>query len=242
VAASPPFAAVWFDCDSTLSAMEGIDELARMGAPDLAARVARLTTQAMEGRVPIADVYAERLCLLAPDARQLAALGELYLARAVPDAREVVAALRHLGKHTGILSGGLLGPVLALARHLDIPSANVHAVAVHARPDGSFADFDRASPLCRNGGKVEVLRALPPTHRPLAFVGDGVTDLETRSTVDCFVGYGGVALRPAVRAGADAWLDTPSLAPLLQLVLTADERRYLADDPRFPPLLSRAGA
>ena len=82
----------------------------------------------MDGLLPLAEVYAERLRLLAPRREQLDRIGELYVQHLVPHAREVVQALQHLGKHVGILSGGLLAPVQALARHLGIPLANVHAV------------------------------------------------------------------------------------------------------------------
>jgi len=37
----------------------------------------------------------------------LDAVGALYVQRAVPDARDVVAALQALGKQVGIVSGGL---------------------------------------------------------------------------------------------------------------------------------------
>ena len=46
---------VVFDCDSTLSTIEGVDELAlRAGVGD---EVARLTTAAMAGEVPLDQVY-----------------------------------------------------------------------------------------------------------------------------------------------------------------------------------------
>ena len=236
----PPFAAVYFDCDSTLSAIEGVDELLAEAPEELRADIADLTNKAMEGRLPLAEVYETRLLRLAPRREQLDRIGELYAARMVPDARELVAGLQHLGKHVGICSGGLLVPVLALGASLGIPAANVHAVPVHFDAQGRYVDFDRSSPLWRNQGKVEVLRALPATHRPVAFVGDGVTDLETQGTADLFVGFGGVAVRAAVRDRAQVFVAGKSLAPVLRHVTTAAERGRLAAVPRFAPLLSAA--
>lgn len=37
-------------------------------------------------------------------------------------------------------------------------------------------------------------------------VGDGATDLEARPPADVFVGFGGVAVRAAVRDGADLFV------------------------------------
>lgn len=240
-AAGPPFAAVYFDCDSTLSAIEGVDELLAGAPAALRAEVAAMTRQAMEGTVPLAEVYGARLRLLAPRREHLDGVGREYVARATPHAREVIAALQALGKRTGIVSGGLLPPVLALAGHLGVAAADVHAVPVLFAADGSYRDFDRRSPLWRNGGKAEVLRALPADHRPLVFVGDGATDLEVQgAAADLFVGYGGVAVRAPVKAAAEAWLESPSLAPLLPLVLTAAELSALRGEPRFAALLSAA--
>ena len=242
MARKPPFAAVWFDCDSTLSAMEGVDELTRGLPAAEQAHLLDLTRRAMEGTMPLEQVYGSRLRLLAPRREQLQAIGDLYIRRAVPDAGLVVAAMQQLGKHVGIASGGFEIPVRMLADHLQVPQANVHAVGVRFARDGSYLGFDEGSPLTRNGGKVEVLRALPASCRPLCFVGDGATDLETVGTADLFVGYGGVAVRPKVQQGADAWFATTTLAPLLRLVLTDGERQRLRAEPGFADLLRRAEA
>lgn len=55
--AEPPFDHIVFDCDSTLCAIEGIDELAR----DHKVAVAALTDRAMAGELALQDVYAQRL-------------------------------------------------------------------------------------------------------------------------------------------------------------------------------------
>lgn len=236
------FAAVYFDCDSTLSAIEGIDELLAFAPAALRDDVAALTNQAMDGTRPLAEVYETRLQLLAPRREQLDRIGELYTARLVPDAQALVDALQFLGKQVGVVSGGLLVPVQHVARHLGIPLANVHAVPLLFDAGGDYVDFDRSSPLWRNGGKIEVLQRLPAGQRPVAFVGDGATDLETQGTVDLFIGFGGVVARPAVQKGARVFVASPSLAPVLRHVTTAAERQRLAQQERFAPLLSAAKA
>ncbi len=240
--ASPlsPFASVWFDCDSTLTAIEGVDELVRWSEPQARAEVAQLTELAMAGALPLADVYERRLRRLAPRREHVDRIGELYVERLVPDAAATVAALRFLGKRVGVLSGGLLPPVRRVAAALGIAAADVQAVAVDFAPDGAYAGFDRHSPLARNQGKVEILRALPASARPLAFVGDGITDAETRGTADRFVGFGGVVVREPVRARADAYVTDRSLAGVLPHLLTADEQTRLRAEPRFAALLDRA--
>ena len=107
----------------------------------------------------------------------------------------------------------------------------------------AIAGDTRTGNLWKNGGKVTLLRSFASSLRPLAFVGDGATDLETQgSAADLFVGFGGVAIRPVVKQRAEAWFETPSLAPILSFVLTDEERERLARDPRFTSLMQSASA
>ena len=50
---------IFFDCDSTLSTIEGIDELARFKGKEW--RVSVLTQKAMDGELDLGDVYGKRL-------------------------------------------------------------------------------------------------------------------------------------------------------------------------------------
>jgi phosphoserine phosphatase len=235
----PPFRSIWFDCDSTLSRIEGVDELAREVAPALRAEIQALTERAMNGELPLADVYEARLERIAPTRDLLARIGARYVEQALPDAALAIAALRSLGKTVGIVSGGLLPPVLQLAGALGVPATHVLAVPVRFDPAGAYAGIDRACPLWRNGGKPELLHARPPAERPLAFVGDGITDLEAAPVADRFVGFGGIVRRAAVEARAAYYVTAPRLAAVLPLLLTGAERARLAADPAFAALDSR---
>jgi phosphoserine phosphatase len=142
-----------------------------------------------------------------------------------PHAAEI-AALLWLGKTVRVVSGGLRPPVEAVARTLGLGSGDVAAVGIDFAADGAYAGFERASPLARSGGKAAVLGAwtLP---RPVLLVGDGATDLEARPAVDAFAAYMGVAWRAPVAAGADVVIASESLAPVLALAATEDDRARL---------------
>ncbi|MFM7296174.1 MAG: HAD-IB family phosphatase, partial [Planctomycetota bacterium] len=147
---APPYGTLVFDCDSTLSAIEGIDELAGERKPE----IATLTERAMAGEVPLEAVYGRRLELLRPTRAQVAALGTQYVAHALPHARELIRALQALGKRVCILSGGLRQAIFALSDELRIDSGDVFAVDIFHGRDGSYAGFDEDSPLTRAGGKL----------------------------------------------------------------------------------------
>jgi phosphoserine phosphatase len=209
------FRTVIFDCDSTLSAIEGIEELAR----EHRKQVARLTELAMLGAVPLEEVYGLRLDLIRPSRADVERIGELYIRHLVPGAAETVAELHRAGVTVQVLSGGVRPAVLAVARHLGIAEARVAAVDLHFDLEGSYAGFDRASPLARSGGKRDwVEQNLADLPRPILMVGDGATDLEARPAVDCFAVFTGVVHRDAVVRGADVTIAGPSLSGLLDIL------------------------
>ncbi|HEX2211594.1 MAG TPA: HAD-IB family phosphatase [Longimicrobium sp.] len=220
------FASVVFDCDSTLVAVEGIDEL----SGPFRARIQALTEAAMDGTVPLEEVYGRRLELIRPSRARVDEVGAQYVRALVPHARETVAALRWLGKSVRIVSGGLLPAVLAVARELGMDDADVGAVGIHFRADGEYAGFDRESPLARSNGKAQVIGAwnLP---RPALLVGDGATDAEARPAVDAFAAYMGVAWRAPVAEAADYVLREPSLSGILALACSDQDRARLARSP-----------
>jgi phosphoserine phosphatase len=213
------YRSVVFDCDSTLSALEGIEELAAAQRRE----VETLTDAAMRGAVPLEEVYGRRLDLIRPDRAAVDALVDRYIDGLVDDAVDTVRALTAAGVEVRIISGGLLPAILGLARHMDIPESAVSAVAIHFDEAGAYAGFDDAAPAARAGGKAEVVRAwksAPPwLPGPVMFVGDGATDLEARSEVDLFVAYAGVVARPAVVDAAPVVVRSRSLSPILPLAL-----------------------
>jgi phosphoserine phosphatase len=95
-------------------------------------------------------------------------------------------------------------------------------VEITFNDDGSYADFDAASPLTMSGGKRAAIERWN-IGRPALMVGDGTTDLEARPVVDLFVAFAGVVERPGVVQSADVVVRTNSLAPILPIALHRDE-------------------
>jgi phosphoserine phosphatase len=213
------YATVILDVDSTVAGIEGIDWLAALRTPDIAAKIAELTRQVMAGALSLESVYAERLRLVAPRAGDMAALGRAYVDALAPGCRDAVAALRAAGVRVVLLSGGLREALLPIARALGVPHDDVHAVGVRFNADGSYADFDRASPLAASGGKRIVIErlALP---RPILAVGDGATDVDMKPVVDTFAAFTGFARRDAVVNAAT--VELRSFAELARHVMTSD--------------------
>src|SRR5512146_33862 len=121
MAGGATFRTVVFDCDSTLSTIEGIEELAR----DHRAEVESLTEEAMRGAIRLEQVYARRLELVRPPRGRVLALGKRYIDTLVPDAKATIAALQAEDIAVRIISGGLKPAVLALAAELGVADSAV---------------------------------------------------------------------------------------------------------------------
>ncbi len=224
----PEFSHVVFDCDSTLSGVEGIDVLARsLGRDD---EIAALTDAAMAGEVDLNDVYAARLGMLQPSKQAIAELRSAYKRHTVAGAKEVIAALREIEIQVYIISGGLAEPVADFAVYLGIDPEHVWAVAArhdslsgdwwqagHGPVDERYAGFEGGA-LTRSDGKAEIITELLKGTRGLSMlVGDGASDLSAADSVDLFVGFGGVVKRDRVAAAAPVYIETASLAPVLPI-------------------------
>jgi len=197
---------LFLDCDSTLSAIEGIDELARLRGEACFAEIEAMTHAAMEGRIPINEVFGRRLEIIRPTSEECARVGELYIERIEPGVEGMLAAARAAGWTPCILSAGFRESIEPLAEYLGVEP--VEAVGLHFDSAGNYVGYERDYPTTRNGGKPEVIKKWIQQHAPAltVMVGDGISDLETQAVVDLFVGYGGVIARPRVQAEARAFI------------------------------------
>ncbi|MGH7995427.1 MAG: HAD-IB family phosphatase [Opitutaceae bacterium] len=216
---------VCFDCDSTLTAIEGIDELGRFRGPDTLAQVEAMTDEAMNGRIPVEAVFGRRLEIIRPRREEVAAVGRRYIENIEPAARATVTALRRAGWTPVIVSGGFTEAIRPLADALDIQ--RVEAVGLTFEPDGSYRGFDTGYPTTRSGGKAEIVRRLRRELVPgrAVMVGDGASDLDAKPEVDLFVGFGGYVARPSVEREAGAFIRSLADLPGLMAALQAPSER-----------------
>lgn len=194
------------DCDSTLSTIEGIDELGRARGDEVFAQVVALTDAAMNGEIPISDVFPRRMEMIRPDRDLCEAIAAKYVETVVPGAAEMIQELKEHGWLPVILSGGFAPLIEPLAAVLGID--HVEAVPIYFNDDGSYRGYGEDYPTTRNLGKNEVIREWKKALLPqrVLMMGDGISDLETRPDVDLFIGFGGVVARPVVEKGCDRWL------------------------------------
>jgi phosphoserine phosphatase len=221
-----PINAVIFDCDGTLSAIEGIDELARLNGAGEA--VSTLTAEAMDKFGINPDLYAKRLQLAMPREEQVLALGETYYAHRVPDAVEVIQTLQELNKKVYLVSAGLYQAVAIFGALLKIPASQIFAVDIQFDEQGHYLNFDSTSPLTQHEGKRQIASQLQAQHHSIAYIGDGMNDAIAKEVVTRFVGYGGIFYRDNIAAACEFYIKSKSIASLLPLLLTQQESLQLS--------------
>lgn len=222
-----PFDAVIFDCDGTLTSIEGIDRLAAYN--HVSEEVEKLTVLAMEQGKMDQELYAKRLDLVKPSKAQIYQLAEDYYEYMTPNSQQSIDILRSFGKAVYVVSAGLTPCVEYLAVHYGLPKDHVYAVDLHFDEAGQYKSFDHHSPLITSGGKVEIVEQLRHKHERLVLIGDGMNDLSTLDHVDRFVGFGGSFVRQRVQEKSPFYITVNDFSALLPLVLTAQEEKELSD-------------
>jgi len=219
---------VVFDCDSTLTKIEGVDELAKLKGKKR--KVALLTKRTQNGDLSFNKALTERLNMIRPTQKDMDWLGRQYIKNVVPGAKKLIIELRKRRIKTCIVSGGYSEAVNVFAKYLGVPNKNVFAIDLKFDKNGNYLGFDGQNPLAKDNGKSRVLRSFSRKGKIL-FVGDGVTDLEAKNVVDLFIGFGGVIKRQIVKENADVFItnlldipklcftiETSNLLPILKIV------------------------
>ncbi|MCH9643439.1 MAG: HAD-IB family phosphatase [Gammaproteobacteria bacterium] len=218
---SAPIDAIAFDCDGTLSKIEGIDECARQN--NVFEQVCALTERAMSESGINSDLYQQRLDYVKPSLKQLEALGEQYYQTRSEGVDQVLATFRKLGKAIFIISAGMNPAVTIFAKKLGIPPENVYAVDIFFDSQKRYRDFNRDAFPGKKGGKRLAIKEINKRYPRVMLVGDGMNDVEAADIVTRFVGYGGNYYRENVKQQSEHYIETESLLPLITLGTSEEE-------------------
>lgn len=202
--------AVCFDVDSTVITSEGIDDLAAyLGCGD---KVAELTAQAMGGSMPFHEALSLRLSAMKPSKAQLDDMLKKEPLCLTPGVADLISTLHARNQRVYFVSGGFRQMIEPLAAQVNVAKEDIYANTFLWDESGVFTGHLESEPTSRAGGKAKVVADLKAEHgyKTVVMIGDGATDMEARDIpggADAFIGFGGIAVREKVKAGAD-WFVT----------------------------------
>uniref|UniRef100_A0A6U4AII0 phosphoserine phosphatase n=1 Tax=Ditylum brightwellii TaxID=49249 RepID=A0A6U4AII0_9STRA len=194
--------AVCFDVDSTVIQEEGIDVLAdSLGRGE---EVAAWTAKAMDGDTKFEDALAARLSIIQPSINDIKKCLEENPLQLSPGVDTLIKSLMERGTDVYLVSGGFRIMIEPLAEKLGLPKENIVANTILFDEDGNYAGFDSNEPTSADLGKPKALTQIKEAngYECMIMVGDGATDAQAKPPAAAFVGFGGVAVRDAVRAKA----------------------------------------
>ncbi len=214
---------VVLDVDSTLIQQEVIELLAAHSGRE--AEVAEVTARAMAGELDFEESLRARVATLA--GLPVEAVDRVRAAvRLTPGARTLVRTLKRLGWTVGIVSGGFIEIVGALANDLGIDHVRANRLEIeHGRLTGRVVGevVDRA-------GKARALREFAeqeglPLSRTVA-IGDGANDLDMLDVAGLGVAFNA---KPIVQEQAQTAVNVPYLDSVLYLLGISREEIEEAD-------------
>lgn len=194
-----------FDMDSTLIEQEVIVELAK--AAGIGEKVEAITEAAMRGEIDFDDSFAQRVALLKGLSTDV--LDDICSRLTLSvGARTAISALKALGYHTVLVSGGFTYFARYIAEQLGIDE-------VHANPldieDGEVTGHVQL-PIINGAKKAAIVEhtaeRLGIEMSQVVCVGDGANDLPMMGLADLGVAY---RAKPIVQARADAAVNVTGL-------------------------------
>ena len=206
------FGLVAMDMDSTLIAIECIDELAAIGG--IGSQVAEITAHAMRGEIEFAESLARRVALLA--GLSTTALDRVYddKLRLSEGAESMIEGIKARGIRTLLVSGGFafFTERLCTRLGLDFACANQPEVAeglLTGRLTGRVIDADGKAEKVR-----EIRTALGLDKDRVIVIGDGANDIPMMAEAGVSIAY---RAKPLVQRNATYRFNHVGLDGLLKL-------------------------
>lgn len=199
-----------FDMDSTLIEQEVIVELARYC--DIEDKVLEITEQAMRGEIDFATSFARRVALL--EGVDASVVDEIIANHITfsSGAHATIRALKAIGYHTVLISGGFVPFAKYVAETLGMDEYHANALSIldgqlTGQVDDNIIDGDKKAAIV-----AKTAEKLGLGMHQVVSVGDGANDLPMMAISDVSVAY---HAKPIVRAKADAAVNITGLEGVL---------------------------
>lgn len=198
------------DFDSTITKVEGLDQLAAIAlkenpnGKEIVNKIIRLTELGMSGELSFSEALKQRISLLKANKIHLDILIE-FLKNNISDSfQRNINFLTKYSDQILVVSSGFKEFILPITEILGIKSENVYANTFIYNENGDILDVDNTNVLSQTGGKIKLLKSLK-LEGHISVIGDGYTDYEIKKEklADRFYAFIENVERPNVIAVAD---------------------------------------
>ncbi len=173
------------DFDSTITKVEGLDQLAAIAlaqSPDgdkIVQQIKELTDAGMNGELSLTESLSKRMSLLNANKRHVDALVVFLLENVSESFERNKKFLKEYADHILVVSSGFKDFIVPVIEHLGLKPENVYANTFTYNENGDITGVDNTNVLSQTGGKIKLVQSLN-LHAHVSVIGDGFTDYEIK--------------------------------------------------------------
>lgn len=198
------------DFDSTVTQVEGLDELAAIAlkgqadGAEIVKKIKALTDAGMSGEISFSEALKSRIELLKANKSHIEILIDFLKTKISDSFLRNKSFLKEYNADIYIVSSGFKEFILPITQSLGLKDENVYANTFTFDEEGNITGVDQSNVLAQTGGKIKLMESLK-FEGHVSVIGDGYTDFEIKKAgfADRFYAFTENVERPKVVAEAD---------------------------------------
>jgi D-3-phosphoglycerate dehydrogenase / 2-oxoglutarate reductase len=198
------------DFDSTVTQVEGLDELAAIAlkgqadGAEIVKKIKALTDAGMSGEISFSEALKSRIELLKANKSHIETLIDFLKTKISNSFLRNKSFLKEYNADIYIVSSGFREFILPITQSLGLKDENVYANTFTFDEEGNITGVDQSNVLAQTGGKIKLMEGLK-FEGHVSVIGDGYTDFEIKKAgfADRFYAFTENVERPKVIAEAD---------------------------------------
>lgn len=198
------------DFDSTVTQVEGLDELAAIAlkgqadGAEIVKKIKALTDAGMSGEISFSEALKSRIELLKANKSHIEILIDFLKTKISDSFLRNKSFLKEYNADIYIVSSGFKEFILPITQSLGLKDENVYANTFTFDEEGNITGVDQSNVLAQTGGKIKLMESLK-FEGHVSVIGDGYTDFEIKKAgfADRFYAFTENVERPKVIAEAD---------------------------------------
>jgi D-3-phosphoglycerate dehydrogenase / 2-oxoglutarate reductase len=173
------------DFDSTITKVEGLDQLAAIALAQshdgdkIVQQIKELTDAGMNGELSLSESLSKRMSLLNANQKHVDILINFLLKNISDSFERNKKFLTEYADQILVVSSGFKDFIIPVIEHLGLKAKNVYANTFIYNENGDITGVDNTNVLSQTGGKINLVKSLNLDGH-ISVIGDGFTDFEIK--------------------------------------------------------------